>query len=92
MIATFILGVNVVMLAVLLYLQRTAKSAGPVLAFAYSMGRLDCLAWLISIVGVIHGVIGLRRHDSKKTLAIWGTALNALLFGGVVAGAAVALR
>ena len=83
--ALFIIGLNLALILVGLYVQRTARSAQPVLAYAHAVGGVDFFAWLLSLFGLVQGVIGLVQREEKRKLAIWGVALNGVIFFGVVA-------
>jgi hypothetical protein len=81
-------------LAVLLgCLMAVAESLGLDMAIERLPGRplaglaimLFLLSWLASLVGLLLGLACLTQPAQRRPSAVWGTALNALFFFGVIA-------
>lgn len=43
------------------------------------------------IIGLVFGILALRRRTTERTLALWGVWLNAIMLAGTVIFAGVAL-
>jgi hypothetical protein len=80
----FIWALNVVMFLFLFVVRLGANSAEPVLETARAIGGIDFMMWLGSLLGVAWGVVGLLQRKHKKTLAVWGMALNGAFFLGMI--------
>jgi hypothetical protein len=83
-IASFILGLATpafltVSVALLFVTNANPEAAG------FAVGQGAFVLFLGNIAGLVMGIVGLAQRRVKKSLALWGTILNALVVCGFLA-------
>jgi hypothetical protein len=81
----FVLAFLAVLALALLAIQVLRVPANPALKAAHSLGSAAVFAWLGSLAGLVMGMIGLAQGGRSRKPALWGIAINGLVFLGVVA-------